>query len=232
MTDKSVKVVNVNCATRIVVNADLESFLTVSEVQGIYSLASANENMNDDGTKVGPSLTRNTPGMSLYANVTDVPSRKALNFCRLFTPEGNRADVVVLMEFIRAITKRFANTAYGRSSYARALIEVQADVDLKDNSMVAMPKLVGKGFIRVLFVLSMSENLLDIVKNMKKLNQVTRCVPVGPKVRFKSSKQVYRHVSKKNNVNTSGNKKKNVEPTIKVDSYLENLFEFLKGCIE
>ncbi|GJX54997.1 hypothetical protein Tco_0284894 [Tanacetum coccineum] len=34
----------------------------------------------------------------------------------------------------------------GRSSYARALIEVRADVELKDNIVVAMPKLVGEGF--------------------------------------------------------------------------------------
>ncbi|GKG51365.1 hypothetical protein Tco_0541749, partial [Tanacetum coccineum] len=34
----------------------------------------------------------------------------------------------------------------GRSSYVRALIEVQADVELKHNIMVVMPKLVGDGF--------------------------------------------------------------------------------------
>ncbi|GKB97025.1 putative reverse transcriptase domain-containing protein [Tanacetum coccineum] len=36
--------------------------------------------------------------------------------------------------------------SWGRSSYARALIEVRADVELKDNIVVAMPKLVGEGF--------------------------------------------------------------------------------------
>ncbi|GKC04342.1 hypothetical protein Tco_0995952, partial [Tanacetum coccineum] len=33
----------------------------------------------------------------------------------------------------------------GRSSYARALIEIQADVELKDNIIVALHKLVGEG---------------------------------------------------------------------------------------
>ncbi|GJW13033.1 hypothetical protein Tco_0017166, partial [Tanacetum coccineum] len=33
-----------------------------------------------------------------------------------------------------------------RSSYARALIKIRAYVELKDNIMVAMPKLVGEGF--------------------------------------------------------------------------------------
>ncbi|GKE70000.1 RNA-directed DNA polymerase, eukaryota [Tanacetum coccineum] len=36
--------------------------------------------------------------------------------------------------------------SWGRSCYARALIEVRADVELKDNIVVAMPKLVGEGF--------------------------------------------------------------------------------------
>ncbi|GKG35405.1 hypothetical protein Tco_0440559, partial [Tanacetum coccineum] len=36
--------------------------------------------------------------------------------------------------------------SWGRSSNARALIELQADMDLKDTIVVAMPKLVGEGF--------------------------------------------------------------------------------------
>ncbi|GKE02087.1 zinc finger, CCHC-type containing protein, partial [Tanacetum coccineum] len=36
--------------------------------------------------------------------------------------------------------------SWGMSSYARALIEVWADVELKDNTVVAMPKLVEEGF--------------------------------------------------------------------------------------
>ncbi|GJY74101.1 hypothetical protein Tco_0478532, partial [Tanacetum coccineum] len=60
----------------------------------------------------------------------------------------------------------------------------------------------------------------DVVKNMKKPSQVTRGVLVGPKVGFKPVKQVYRQVLKKNNVNISGNKKKDAEPTIEnVESY-------------
>ncbi|GKC35918.1 putative reverse transcriptase domain-containing protein [Tanacetum coccineum] len=55
----------------------------------------------------------NTPSMSSYANVTGVPSRKALNFRTLFTPTGNGVDVVVPVESIRAISERFANTSYG-----------------------------------------------------------------------------------------------------------------------
>ncbi|GKD03060.1 hypothetical protein Tco_1178034, partial [Tanacetum coccineum] len=112
-----------------------------------------------------------------------------------------------------------------RSSYARALIEIQDDVELKDNIMVAMPKLVGEGFytctVRV-------KNIdLDVVKNMKKPGQAPRGVLVGPEVGFKLVKQVFRQVSKKNNVNTSGNKKKDVdaEPIIEVSN--SNPFDVL-----
>ncbi|GKE08269.1 hypothetical protein Tco_1411820 [Tanacetum coccineum] len=90
------------------------SFLTGSEAHVIHSPANANEEkMNDVGTKVGPTLTGNTPGMSSYANVTGVPSRKALNFRTLFTREGNKVNVVVPVESISAISEQFSNTAYG-----------------------------------------------------------------------------------------------------------------------
>ncbi|GJW11290.1 putative reverse transcriptase domain-containing protein [Tanacetum coccineum] len=51
-----------------------------------------------------------------------------------------------------------------RSSYARALIKVWADVELKDNIGVAMPKIVEEGSIRVMFVLIMNGNLLVRMK--------------------------------------------------------------------
>ncbi|GJR86612.1 hypothetical protein Tco_0210623 [Tanacetum coccineum] len=182
--------------------------------------------MNDAGTEVGPTPAGNTPSMCSYANVTGVPSRKALNFCTLFTLARNMVDVVFSVESIRAISERFTNTTYGFflgkrvaysvvanyvrntwgkyglvkymlnssngifsfefisidgldvvlendpwSSYARALIEVQADVELKDNIVVAMPK-IGK----------CPKNIdSDVVNNMKKPSQATRGVPVGPK---------------------------------------------------
>ncbi|GJT99978.1 peptidase S10, serine carboxypeptidase, alpha/beta hydrolase fold protein [Tanacetum coccineum] len=60
----------------------------------------------------------------------------------------------------------------------------------------------------------------DMMKNMKKPDQAPRGVLVGPKVGFKPVKQVFRQVSKKNNVNTSGDKKKDAdaEPTIEVSN--------------
>ncbi|GKD31422.1 hypothetical protein Tco_1242200, partial [Tanacetum coccineum] len=85
----------------------------------------------------------------------------------------------------------------GRSSYARAMIELQADVELKDTIVVdECPKNIGS----------------DVEKNLKNPSQNPRGVSVGPKVGFKLVKQVYRPISKKINANTSGNKKKDAEP--------------------
>ncbi|GJX42723.1 hypothetical protein Tco_0257713 [Tanacetum coccineum] len=57
--------------------------------------------------------TGNAPGKSSYANVTGKLSGKKLNIRTLFTPGANGIDVVVSVEFIQAISDRFANTAYG-----------------------------------------------------------------------------------------------------------------------
>ncbi|GKD34321.1 hypothetical protein Tco_1249830 [Tanacetum coccineum] len=128
-------------------------------------------------------------------------------------------------ESIRAISARFANTVYGfflgkrvaypvvanyvrntwgkyrlgRSGYARVMIKVRADVELKDNIMATMPKITREGYytcnIRVEYEW-----------------KPHRGVPVGPKVGFKPAKE-YRPVAKKPTANTSGIKKKGVEPT-------------------
>nr|GFB17715.1 hypothetical protein [Tanacetum cinerariifolium] len=65
---------------------------------------------NDVGT--GPPISTPNPGSSSYANVTGKPSRKKVNFRTLFTPAGNRIDVVFSVEFIRTISERFSNTVY------------------------------------------------------------------------------------------------------------------------
>ncbi|GJU60103.1 putative ribonuclease H-like domain-containing protein, partial [Tanacetum coccineum] len=58
-------------------------------------------------------MASNAPDKSSYANVTGKPSGKKMNIRTLFTPGANRIDVVVPVESIRAISERFANTAYG-----------------------------------------------------------------------------------------------------------------------
>ncbi|GJS41688.1 retrotransposon protein, putative, ty1-copia subclass [Tanacetum coccineum] len=122
--------------------------------------------------------------------------------------------------------------SWGRSSYARVMIELRADVELKDNIMAAMPKITGEGYytcnIRVeyewkpprcacckVFGHVQEECPKNIgtgeTNNLKKTSQTPKGIPVGQMMRFKPTKQVYQPVSEKPTVNTSVNKKKNVE---------------------
>ncbi|GJW00437.1 retrotransposon protein, putative, ty1-copia subclass [Tanacetum coccineum] len=272
----------------------------------------------------------NAPGKSSYDNVTGKPSGKKLNIHTLFTPDSNGIDVVVLVESIRAISKRYANTAFGfflgkwvaypvvanynnplilkkwhpdenllkedvstvpvwdkllgvpvtafsedglsaivaklgtplmldsytsdmcmqswvSSSYARAMIELRADVELKDNIVVAMPKIKGECHyicnVRVEYEWKPPRCTSCKVfghihekcpkntgasekKTLKKPSQTSRGVSVGPKMGFKPQKE-YRHVLKKPTASSSGSKKKRVEPTIEVSN--ANPFEVLNS---
>ncbi|GKA09127.1 retrotransposon protein, putative, ty1-copia subclass [Tanacetum coccineum] len=139
--------------------------------------------------------------------------------------------------------------SWGWSSYARVMIEIRADVELKDTIVVAMPKLYREGFytctVRVeykwkpprcacckVFGHIQEEGPkspgLGAAKNLTKPNQAPRGVPVGPKVVFKPTKE-YRPVSKKSTANTSGNKKKEVEPTKEVSN--SNPFDVLNSVV-
>ncbi|GJZ00079.1 hypothetical protein Tco_0517508 [Tanacetum coccineum] len=108
---------------------------------------------------------------------------------------ATKLDTSLLLD---SYTSDMCIQSWGRSSYARALIEVRADVELKDNIVDECPKYIDS----------------DVAKNMKKPSQTPRGVSVDPKVGFKSVKQVYKQVPKKNNVNTNGTKKNDVESTI------------------
>ncbi|GJZ43666.1 retrotransposon protein, putative, ty1-copia subclass [Tanacetum coccineum] len=128
--------------------------------------------------------------------------------------------------------------SWGRSSYARALIEIRADVEFKDTIVMAMLKLTGRGFIRAQFPCcegfghiqkECPKNPgLGVAKNLKKPSQAPRGVPVGSKVGFKPTKE-YRHVTKKPNVNTNSNKKKGVDPTKEVSN--SNTFDVLNAVV-
>nr|GEZ71790.1 hypothetical protein [Tanacetum cinerariifolium] len=191
---------------------DMNVVGTVNNVANNITKVGPTPAVND--VVASPTISTSTLGMSnSYDNVTGKPSRKSVNFSTLFTSAGNEVDVAVPVKFIRAISERFANTSYGfflgkrvaypvvancsfrlqnKSSYARVMIELRADVELKDTIVVDMPKLAGLGE----------------AKNLKMSSQTPRGVLIGPKVRFKPAKQV----SKKPTANTSGNKKKDVKP--------------------
>nr|GEW93016.1 hypothetical protein [Tanacetum cinerariifolium] len=64
-------------------------------------------------TQEGNAPAGNAPVKPSYAIATGKPSGKKVNVRTLFPPGGNEIDVVVSVDSIRAISERFANTAYG-----------------------------------------------------------------------------------------------------------------------
>ncbi|GKC47684.1 transcription factor LHW-like protein [Tanacetum coccineum] len=117
-----------------------------------------------------------------------------------------------------------------RSSYARVMIELRADMEFKDNIVLAMPKITEEGHyicnVRVEYEWKpprcasckvfghiheeCPKNTGAGEKNIvKKPSQTSRGVPIGPKIGFKPQKE-YRHVPKKPIASSSGNKMKSV----------------------
>ncbi|GJZ87582.1 putative RNA-directed DNA polymerase [Tanacetum coccineum] len=108
------------------------------------------------------------------------------------------------------------------------MIELWADVELKDTIVMAMPRLVEEGFYTctIRFKYERKSPRCACCKvfghvqdecpkyrssDVKNPSQAPKSFLVGPKVGFQPFKQVFRPISKKNNGNTSCNKKKNVE---------------------
>ncbi|GJV95210.1 cytokinin dehydrogenase 3-like protein [Tanacetum coccineum] len=137
--------------------------------------------------------------------------------------------------------------SWGMSSYARVMIELRADVELKDNIVVVMPRIRREGHYLCNVCVEyewkpprcatckvfghMHEECPKNTgagekKTVKKPSQTSRGVPVGPKMGFKPQKE-YRPVSKKPNASSCGNKKKGVEPTIEVSN--SNPFDVLNS---
>ncbi|GKC39570.1 hypothetical protein Tco_1051954, partial [Tanacetum coccineum] len=121
------------------------------------------------------------------------------------------------------------------------MIELRADVELKDNIVVDMPKITKEGHytcnVHVEYEWKPPRYSSCKVfghiheecpkntragekKTIKKPSQTSRGVPVGPKMAFKSQKD-NQPVIKKPNANSSGNKKKGVEPTIEIMRLLQ-----------
>ncbi|GJS46530.1 hypothetical protein Tco_0596651 [Tanacetum coccineum] len=127
------------------------------------------------------------------------------------------------------------------------MVELKADVELKDNIVVAMPKITREGHytcnVRVEYEWKpprcssckvfghIHEECTKNTgagekKTVKKPSQTSRGVPVGPKMGFKPQKE-YQHVTKKPTASSSGNKKKGVEPIIEVSN--SNPFDVLNS---
>ncbi|GKA31116.1 hypothetical protein Tco_0717421 [Tanacetum coccineum] len=128
--------------------------------------------------------------------------------------------------------------SWGRSSYARVMIELRDGVELKENIVVAMLKIIGEEYYTCIVHVEYEwkpprclcckvvghtqeecpKNIrLGVAKNLKKPSQTPRGVSVGPKVIFKPHKE-YRPVPKKPTASPSSNKKKGVAHTNEVSN--------------
>nr|GEZ62922.1 hypothetical protein [Tanacetum cinerariifolium] len=211
----------------------------------------------------------NAPGNSSYANVTGIPSRKKLNIRTLFTLGDNAIDVAVPVKLhsvpvtafnddglsaiatnldtpimLDSYTADMYTKSWGRSSYARVMTELHAGVELKDNIVIAMPRIKEVGYytcnIRVNYELKPSmcacckvfgylheectKNIsASTTKTLKKTSQTPKGFSIRQKIRFKP-KQVFQPVFKKSTANTHG-KMNNPESTKEVSK--SNPFEVL-----
>ncbi|GKA22063.1 RNA-directed DNA polymerase, eukaryota, reverse transcriptase zinc-binding domain protein [Tanacetum coccineum] len=139
---------------------------------------------------------------------------------------------------LNSYTSDMCIQSWGRSSYARVMIELRADVELKNKIIMAMPKITMEGHytcnVHVEYEWKpprcsscrvfghIHEECLKNTgagekKTVKKPSQTSLGVPVGPKMGFKPQKE-YRHVPKKTTSSSGGNKKNCVEPTIEVSN--------------
>ncbi|GJY75714.1 cytokinin dehydrogenase 3-like protein [Tanacetum coccineum] len=107
----------------------------------------------------------------------------------------------------------------GRSSYARVMVKLKDDVELKDNIVVAMPKITREGHYTC--------NVC--VEYEWKLPRCSSCKVFGHvhEECTKNTGAEYRPATKKPNASSSGNKKKGVEPTIEVSN--SNPFDVLNS---
>ncbi|GJV84220.1 hypothetical protein Tco_1524118 [Tanacetum coccineum] len=105
------------------------------------------------------------------------------------------------------------------------MIELRADVELKDNIVVAMPRIKGDGHYICNVHVEYEWKPLGVgeKKTVKKPSQPSRGIPVGSKMGFKPQKE-YRPVNKPT-ASSSGNKKKGGE--IEVSN--SNPFEVLNS---
>jgi len=76
-------------------------------------------------------------------------------------------------KMVDSFTNSMCVNAWGRCSYARALIEVSAEHPLKDVVNLAIPEVHGDGFIKETMKGSMNGSLLDVLTVVSL--DMTRC---------------------------------------------------------
>ncbi|GKB97430.1 hypothetical protein Tco_0983567 [Tanacetum coccineum] len=206
--------------------------LMFSSSTGLFSFQFSSINGLDAMLKNGLWFLRNNPLILkkwhpdeklLKEDVSTIPVWVKLHGVPVtgFSKDGFSAIATKLgtLLMLDSYTSDMCMQSWGRSSYARVMIELRADVELKDNIVMAMPKITREGHytcnVRVEYEWKPSS--AGEKKTVKKPSQTSRGVPVGPKMGFKPQKE-YRPITKTPNASSNGNKKKGMEPTIEVSN--------------
>ncbi|GJU60181.1 retrotransposon protein, putative, ty1-copia subclass [Tanacetum coccineum] len=166
-----------------------------------------------------------------------------------FSEDGLSAIAIKLGTplMLDSYTSDMCMQSWGRSRYVRVMIKLRADVELKDNIVVAMPKITREGHYicnvhveyewkppRCASCKVFGHMHEECPKNtcagekltLNKASQTSRGVLVGLKIGSKPHIE-YRYVTKKATASSSDNRKKGVEPTIKVSN--SNPFDVLNS---
>nr|GEX96737.1 hypothetical protein [Tanacetum cinerariifolium] len=111
------------------------------------------------------------------------------------------------------------------ASYARVMVKLQADVELKENIVVAMPKITREGYFTCNVRVEYEWKPLRCLSCKVFRHIHEECMK---NTGFKPQKE-YQPVTKKPNPSSSGNKKNGVEPTIEGTTNLVNNEATLSG---
>nr|GEW93807.1 hypothetical protein [Tanacetum cinerariifolium] len=146
-----------------------------------------------------------------FANLVKGDSRcKAMNFRPLFTLTVNEVNVYVSKESVSVVNERLNKTLYSytavmctdsweRASYARAMVELRADVELTYTIVVALPKFSS-------FCHALDEYPKKIVSDISKNSKMTHQPTIGPTMGLKpKSTFVYHTISTKKATKANGN---------------------------
>ncbi|GJT62529.1 hypothetical protein Tco_1006062 [Tanacetum coccineum] len=131
-------------------------------------------------------LRRYCPVRSSYANITGKPIGEEVECCTFDTPGKVLSAIATKLGtplMLDSYTSDMCMQSWGRSSYARVMIELRADVELKDNIVMAILKLLRRAIYTCNVRDEYEWKLLGAgeKKTMKKPSQTFRGVSVGPK---------------------------------------------------
>ncbi|XP_021979562.1 uncharacterized protein LOC110875667 [Helianthus annuus] len=135
---------------------------SMMSANGFFFLKFADKDSMMNVLKEGPWIIRSQPLFLSVWSPTSRLEKKDVKKIRIwvkihdvpiaaYTEDGLSMIATAIGEpkLLDSYTTTMCTDAWGRSSYARALIEVSAENDFKEEIVIAVPELEGEGFIKV-----------------------------------------------------------------------------------